>query len=80
MAAAPCWTWNSNDEPPVIVPSIYRWSTPKYSAIVTASSIIISAAAGADVTVDLRLRRRSPRAPAAWRALVLHAVEVLGLG
>ncbi len=41
MAAAPCWTWNSNDEPPVIVPSMYLWSMRKYSASVTGSSIII---------------------------------------
>ena len=77
MAAAACWTWNSNDDPPVIVPSMYLWSMRRYSASVTGSSIIVCGRRRRRCRRRCPTsRRRSRRAPAGRRARGAARVEV----
>ena len=61
----------------VIVPSMKRWSMPRYSAIVTALSVIGRRRRRRTRSRRCRTcRRRSPRAPAASRARGADGVEV----
>ena len=81
MAAAACCTWNSKDDPPVIVPSIQRWSMPRYSDMVTGVVDHHPAAARRHVAVDVGLGHAAVlEHPLHGERVVLDPVEVGGDG